>query len=206
MFTRRPVLTGAFLMLAGTGLLFGFFFLGSIYLQHVRGYSALTTGLLFLPMAAAAGGGAQLAGHLGAHIGTRRVAVTALVLVAAGSALLTQLSATASPWLTLLPGLVTGALGIGAIFVTATSSALANVPEHEAGLASGVVSTFHEVGGGIGIAVLSTIAAAGISQGTISGFRHAFILATATAVLAALASAFLIPPGKARAGGGPHGH
>jgi EmrB/QacA subfamily drug resistance transporter len=206
MFTRRPVLIGAFLMLSGTGLLFGFFFLGSIYLQHVRGYSALTTGLLFLPMAAAAGGGAQLAGHLGAHVGTRRIAVTALVLVAAGSALLTQLSATASPWLTLLPGLMTGALGIGAIFVTATSTALANVPEHEAGLASGVVNTFHEVGGGIGIAVLSTVAAAGISQGTMNGFRHAFVLATVTAVLAALASAFLIPPGKARAGGGLHGH
>jgi sugar phosphate permease len=117
----------------------------------------------------------------------------------------TQLSATASPWLTLLPGLVAGALGIGAIFVTATSTALANVPEPEAGLAFDVVNTFHEVGGGIGVAVLSTIAAVGITRGTISGFTHAFILATVIAVVAALASAFLIPPGKARPGGGLHG-
>jgi EmrB/QacA subfamily drug resistance transporter len=201
MFARRPVLIGAFLMLTGTGLLFGYFFLGSIYLQHVRGYSALATGLLFLPMALAAGVGAQLAGPLTRALGTRSVAVTALALVAVGSGLLTQLSATASPWVTLLPGLVAGALGIGAIFVTATSTALANVPEQEAGLASGVVNTFHEVGGGIGIAVLSTVAAAGITQGAIGGFTRAFTVAAFVAVLAALASVFLIPEGKPQPAG-----
>jgi EmrB/QacA subfamily drug resistance transporter len=206
MLTHRPVLTGAFLMLVATGLLFGYFFLGSIYLQHVRGYSALATGLLFLPMAVATAAGAHLASRLGGVIGTRRVAVTALALVAAGSALLTQISATTSPWATLLPGLVTGALGIGAIFVTATSTALADVPPHQAGLASAVISTFHEVGGGIGIAVLSTIAATGITHGTISGFTHAFTLSALTALLAAAGSAFLIPPGKTQPATGMHGH
>jgi MFS family permease len=206
MFARRPVLIGAFLMLVGTGLLFGYFFLGSIYLQHLRGYSALTTGLLFLPMAVAAGAGAHLAGHLAAKAGTRRIAVTALVLVAAGSALLTQISATTSPWVTLLPGLVIGALGIGAIFVTATSTALANVPQQEAGLASGVINTFHEVGGGIGIAALSTIAGTGITHGAITGFGDAFTFSTITALLAAIAALFLIPPGKAQPTGGIHGH
>lgn len=206
MFTRRPVLIGAFLMLVGTGLLFGFFFLGSIYLQHVRGYGALTTGLLFLPMAVAAAAGAHLAGRLAGALGTRRVAVTGLALMAAGSALLTQISATGSPWLTLLPGLVTGALGIGAIFVTATSTALANVPPHEAGVASGVINTFHEVGGGIGVAVLSTIAADGITHGTLSGFTHAFAISAAIAVLAAVAARFLTPPGETPLAGGMHRH
>jgi EmrB/QacA subfamily drug resistance transporter len=206
MFTRRPVLTGAFLMLIGTGLLFGYFFLGSIYLQHVRGYSALTTGLLFLPMAVAAAAGAHLAGRLTAIVGTRWVAVSALLLVAAGSGLLTQLTGTASPWLALLPGLVTGALGIGAIFVTATTTALASAPQHEAGLASGVINTFHEVGGAIGVAVLSTVAAAGITYGHISGFTHAFTVSAVTAAVAAVAATFLIPAGKARLAGGMHGH
>jgi sugar phosphate permease len=104
-----------------------------------------------------------------------------------------------------VPGAPVSSLGIGAIFVTATSTALANVPEHEAGLASGVVNTFHEVGGGIGIAVLSTIAAAGITHGTISGFARAFTLAAATALLAALASAFLIPPRKPQPASGADG-
>jgi len=206
MFTRRPVLTGALLMLAGTGLLFGFFFLGSIYLQHVRGWSALATGLLFLPMAVAAGAGANLGGHLAGVLGTRKVAACALALAAIGSALLTRLNGTASPWLILLPGLVIGAAGIGAVFVTATSTALANVAEHEAGLASAVVNTFHEVGGGIGVAVLSTVAAAGIAGGAVSGFTHAFTVSTAVAVVAALAAVFFIPAGKARPAGGMHGH
>ena len=206
MFTRRPVLTGALLMLTGTGLLFGFFFLGSIYLQHVRGWSALGTGLLFLPMAAGAAAGAHLSSHLAGVLGTRQVAASALALAATGSALLTRLSGTASPWLVLLPGLVIGAIGIGAIFVTATSTALANVAEHEAGLASAVVNTFHEVGGGIGVAVLSTVAAAGITRGAISGFTHAFTLSTVIAIAAALASVFFIPAGKARPAGGMHGH
>ena len=204
-FARRPVLTGAFLMLAGTGLLFGFFFLGSIYLQHVRGWSALATGLLFLPMAAGAAAGAHLGSRLMGVIGTRQVAVPALVLAATGSALLTRLNDTASPWLILLPGLVIGAIGIGAVFVTATTTALANVPAHEAGLASAVVNTFHEVGGGIGVAVLSTIAAASITRGTITGFADAFKASTVIAIAAALAAAFLIPAGKARPAGGMHG-
>jgi hypothetical protein len=98
----------------------------------------------------------------------------------------------------LLPGLVIGAIGIGATFVTATTAALANVAEHEAGLASGVVNTFHEVGGGIGVAVLSTIAAAGITRGAISGFTHAFTVATVIAVVAAAGAALLVPAGKAQ--------
>jgi EmrB/QacA subfamily drug resistance transporter len=206
MFARRPVVIGAFLMLTGTGLLFGYFFLGSIYLQHLRGYSALTTGLLFLPMAVAAGVGAQLAGRLTPALGTRTLAVAALALVAAGSGLLTQLSATGSPWITLLPGLVVGALGVGAIFVTATSTALANVPDREAGLASGVINTCHEVGGGIGIAILSTIAAAGITRDVIGGFTRAFTLAALVAILAALTSVFLIPASKAQSPDDGGGH
>ena len=206
MFTRRPVLTGASLMLIATGLLFGYFFLGSIYLQHIRGYSALATGLLFLPMAVATAAGAHLAARLAAVAGTRWVAVCALLLVAGGSGLLTQLTATASPWLAVAPGLVAGALGIGAIFVTATTTALASTPPEEAGLASGVINTFHEVGGSIGVAVLSTVAAAGITYGHMSGFTHAFTLSAVTAAAAALAAVFLIPAGKAAPAGGMHGH
>ena len=166
----------------------------------------ITTGLLFLPMAVGAGAGANLGGHLAGVLGTRKVAACALALAATGSALLTRLNGTASPWLILLPGLVIGAVGIGAVFVTATSTALANVAEYEAGLASAVVNTFHEVGGGIGVAVLSTVAAAGIAGGAVSGFTHAFTVSTAVAVAAALAAVFLIPAGKARPAGGMHGH
>ncbi|MFE0516087.1 MFS transporter, partial [Streptomyces sp. NPDC058964] len=72
MFTRRPVLAGAFLMLIATALLIAYFFLGSVYLQHVRGLSPLKTGLLFLPVAVATGLGAHLASRLVGRVGSRR--------------------------------------------------------------------------------------------------------------------------------------
>jgi predicted MFS family arabinose efflux permease len=88
----------------------------------------------------------------------------------------------------LLPGLVVASLGVGAVFVTATTTVLALVGPEEAGLASGVVNTFHEVGGSIGVAVLSTIAASGIEHGAIGGFRDAFGLSAAVAATSAPAS------------------
>lgn len=80
MLTRRPVLAGAFLMLVATGILIGLFFLGSFYLQHLRGYSALATGLLFLPVAVGTGLGAHLGSRLVGRLGGRVVAVSGLVV------------------------------------------------------------------------------------------------------------------------------
>ncbi|WP_403551915.1 MFS transporter [Streptomyces iakyrus] len=91
MFTRRPVLAGAFLMLIATALLIAFFFLGSVYLQHVRGFSPLRTGLVFLPVAVATGVGAHLGSRLVGRIGSRTTAVGGMVIAAAGTIPLTQL-------------------------------------------------------------------------------------------------------------------
>ena len=83
---RRPVLAGSFLMLVATGLLVGGFFLGSFTLQHARGYSALRVGLYFLPIAAATGVGAHVAGRLLIRTNTKVVATTGLALAAGGYA------------------------------------------------------------------------------------------------------------------------
>jgi hypothetical protein len=90
---RRPIAAGAFLMLVAAGVLIAGLFLGSQYLQHLRGLSALETGLFFLPPALALMIGAITAGRLVGTIGTRPVAVVALALVAIGNALLIGLSA-----------------------------------------------------------------------------------------------------------------
>src|SRR6266568_3020469 len=82
---RRPVAAGAFLMLVATGLLVGAFFLGSFYLQEVRGYSALHTGLAFLPVAIATVIGAPTAGHAVSHLDRRVLTASALTLAAAGA-------------------------------------------------------------------------------------------------------------------------
>ncbi|MEU8991833.1 hypothetical protein AB0C98_36610 [Streptomyces sp. NPDC048558] len=63
--------------------------------------------------------------------------------------------------------------GLGAVFVTAATTALATVEHREVGLASGVVNTFHEPGGSIGVAVVSTVAAAGFERGSAAGFGDA---------------------------------
>ncbi|GGW80571.1 hypothetical protein ACIP4U_38315 [Streptomyces caelestis] len=79
--------------------------------------------------------------------------------------------------------------------------------EHrEAGLASGVVNTFHEVGGPIGVAVVSTIAASGFEQGAVGGFADAFTVCAAAAAAGAVVALGLVPRGKPQSTGGPHTH
>ncbi|MER7684114.1 hypothetical protein [Streptomyces sp. NPDC097610] len=120
---------------------------------------------------------------------------------AAGTTPLAWLPADGSVYARLLPGLFLASLGIGVVFVTAITTALALVAPREAGLASGVVNTFHEVGGSIGVAVLSTVAASGIEHGAADGFTSAFTLSTITAALSALV---LVPRSRPQPTGGPH--
>ncbi|GGQ20901.1 EmrB/QacA subfamily drug resistance transporter [Actinomadura coerulea] len=207
MLARRPVAAGAFLMLVASGLLISLFFLGSQYLQHARDISALETGLLFLPAALGTGVGAHVAGRLVGSLGTRPVAAAGLALVAAGAGLLTGLSADGRVGLELLPGIVIAAAGVGPVFVAASTSALAHVEHSEAGLASGVINTFHELGAAIGVAVASTIAATGLADvPSIDGFTTAFTVFAVTAAAAALVSLWLVPPGKPQMTVGPHAH
>ncbi|MGV9695074.1 MFS transporter [Streptomyces sp. NPDC003470] len=205
-FARRPVLAGAFLMLVATGLLISYFFLGSAHLQHVRGFGPLRTGLVFLPVAVATGVGAHLGSRLVGVVGSRAVAVGGLAVAAAGTVPLARLSETGGVYATLLPGFAVAALGLGAVFVTATTTALAMVDHREAGLASGVVNTFHEVGGSVGVAIVSTVAAAGLERGSAGGFADAFALCAVVAAVGAVVALPLVPRGRPRTTAGPHVH
>ncbi|MEE4545346.1 DHA2 family efflux MFS transporter permease subunit [Streptomyces sp. V4-01] len=206
MLTRRPVVAGALLMLVATTLLIAGFFLGSVYLQQVRGYSALRTGAAFLPVAVATALGAHLAARLLAAVGARAVAAGDMAVAAAGLALPARLGGTTGVWTVLVPGLAFAAMGVGAVFVTAITTALALVRPEESGLASGVVNTFHEVGGSIGVAVVSTVAASGITRGLPVGFAHAFAVCAAAAAVTALAAPAVVPAGRPRLAGGMRAH
>ncbi|WP_327583754.1 MFS transporter [Nonomuraea sp. NBC_00507] len=206
---RRPVISGTFVMLVATGLMLGLFFISSLYLQHVLGFSALETGLLFLPVAIAITIGAQLGGHLIGRIGGRPVAVASFVVTAAGAALMTRISPDASAYTTLLPGFVLAALGIGPAFVTATTTTMANIPPGENGVASGVINTFHELGGSIGVAVVSTVAASSLvpgSAGGIGGFVAGLTLCAVVAGVTAAVALGLVPAGKPATAFVGHGH
>jgi EmrB/QacA subfamily drug resistance transporter len=192
---RRRVVAGAFLMLVATGLLIAGFFVGSFYLQHLRGYSALTTGLLFLPVAVGTIIGAHSASRAVGRIGPRRVAGSALAIAAIGAGVPAIWSTPA----TVVLGISLAAAGLGATFVAATTTALSDVQHHEAGVTSGVLNTFHEIGGAVGVAAISTIAAASLTaQGTVAttGFTNAFTFSAITAALAALVALVVVPAGR----------
>ncbi|MEV3987196.1 MFS transporter [Nonomuraea sp. NPDC049758] len=204
---RRPVVSGAFVMLVATGLMLGLFFLSSLYLQHVLGYSPLRTGLTFLPVAVAITLGAHLGGRLIGRVGGRPVAVASFLLTAAGAALMTRVSPEAGAFTTLVPGFVLAAVGIGPAFVTATTTTMANVPPGENGVASGVINTFHELGGSIGVAVVSTVAASSLVPGAgAGGFTSGLVLCAVVAGVAAAISLGLVPPGRPAGAFVGHGH
>ncbi|MFD4319822.1 MFS transporter [Streptomyces sp. NPDC058548] len=207
MFTRRPVVVGSLLMLVATALLISFFFVGSMHLQHVHHLDALRTGLLFLPVALTTAIGAHLGSRLVSTAGPRVCATGGLTVAALGCLPLVFVDPASGPWTTLLPSLATASLGLGAVFVTATTTALGLIAPHEAGLASGIVNTFHELGGSIGVALVSTLAltTATTPTPTPAGLTAAYTLCTVTAATAALASPLLIPRGRPHTTGGPHG-
>lgn len=187
---RRPVATGTFLIVMATALMIAMFFLGTFYFQHARDYGALRTGLLFLPIAVATMTGANLTGRLIAAAGPRRLAVAGLVTTAAGMAL----PAFSLHPVTVVIGTAVAGAGTGAMFVVASATALGQVAPHEAGIASGIVSTFHEFGASVGAAVISSVAAASLTGDTLDGFTDGFVLAAVTAAGATLAAGVLTPP------------
>ena len=200
--TRRPVATGTFLILVATALMIAVFFLGSFYLQHHQGYGALRTGLLFLPVAVATILGAQAAGHAIGRAGARAVAVIGLSTAAAGTAI-------AAIWLgpaTVVIGISVGTAGIGAAFVASSVTALSQIAHHEAGTASGLLSTFHEFGAALGVAAVSSIAAVSIAGTTGAGFTDGFTFAAIIAAVAAALALLVVPVVKPPAGATPHAH
>jgi EmrB/QacA subfamily drug resistance transporter len=198
----RPVAAGFGTMLAASGLLISGFFLSSLLLQRVMGLSALSTGLVFLPVAVATIVGAQAAAHLLGRVGGRPVAAVAFTLAALGMALLAGVPADADPVTDVLPGFMLAAAGLGAAFVTATATAMAQVDPQRAGLISGVVNTAHELGAALGVALVSTIAGASIDTASAAGpaatagFGDAFLAGAILAGLVAVAAPVLLPPGR----------
>jgi len=202
---RRPVVAGNLVMLVASGLLLSDFFLASQYLQHVLRLGALRTGLLFLPVALVIGLGTHLGVRVVGRFGGRPAAAAGFALAAVGAALLTRLPAEGNAVLTLLPGFAVSGLGLGAAFVAATTTAMAYVDPHEAGMTSGLINTGHELGASLGIAFVSTLAASSLGNGAggAGGFGTAFTGAAIAAVAMAVVVLWLVPAGRPPAIDGP---
>ncbi|MFF8092632.1 MFS transporter [Streptomyces sp. NPDC016675] len=208
---RSRLLTGAnavqVLMVAA---MYGFQFIGALYLQRVLGYGELATGTAFLPAPVAIGVlmlgfSARTVGRFGAY----RVLMAGLVLIVAGLALLSRAPVDGSYVPDVLPPMLLLAVGFAAAMPALTGLAMTGVREEDAGLASGLFNTTQVVGGSLGLAVLSTLAAdrteglvgegAAPVVATAEGYQLAFRVAVAVAAAALVLAAAVL---RERAGRG----
>jgi len=157
---RLPTVAGANavgLLLGGS--FFAFIFVGTLYMQQVLGYSALQTGLAWLAASVTSVALAGLSQALVTRVSAKLVMALGMGLIGGGILWATAAPVHGSFWADLAgPFFVTGA-GTAFAFITVSIAALAGIGEHEAGLASGLLNTSQQIGGAIGVAVASTVAA-----------------------------------------------
>jgi EmrB/QacA subfamily drug resistance transporter len=181
------------------------FFLGTLYLEHVRHYGALQTGLAFLPWTMTVGAlSLGITARLVNRFGTMRVLITGMLTVIAGLVLLRGAGAHTSFFPTIFLAYFAIGLGIGSAFMPLLSIAMADVPAADAGLGSGIVNVSQQVAGALGLAVLGTVAANHsralelahhpLTSSLIAGYHLAFAIGAATVTVGILAALTLLRP------------
>jgi EmrB/QacA subfamily drug resistance transporter len=202
-FFRRRTPTGANIVGFGLGtMVFGMFFLLSLYMQQVLGFSALKTGVGYLAVALTAIVASGIAQALVTRVGVRPILALGMGLIGGGLIYFTQISPDGSYVADLLPGFLLVGVGLGFAFVPVSIAALSGIPPQEAGLASGLINTSQQIGGALGVAVLTTVSTTRtenlLADGTpqpvafTDGFSLAFWVAAAVAGISLLATLLLL--------------
>jgi MFS family permease len=168
----------------------------------VLGYSAMRTGVAYLTVAGTAIFWSALAAQLVTRVGVKPVLVAGMTFLSAGLIYFTQVSVGGSYLGDLLPGFLLISIGMGFSFVPISIAALAGVRAAEAGLASGLINTSQQIGGALGIAVLSAVAASAtesslaagdaVPAAMTDGFQAAFIGAAAVALVGILVALVVV--------------
>jgi len=181
------------------------FFLGTLYLEHVLHYSALRTGMAFLPWTLTVGIlSLGITAKLIARFGSIRVLVPGLVTVAIGLGLLSTAGIHTSFFPTIFFAYIAIGLGIGSSFTPLLTIAMADVPASDAGLGSGIVNVSQQVAGALGLAVLGTIATShsktleahgqALASSLVSGYHLAFAIGAASVVVAIVTALVVLGP------------
>jgi EmrB/QacA subfamily drug resistance transporter len=200
---RLQTLTGAnvagFVM--GTAM-FSMFLMLTLYMQQVLGYTPIETGFAYLAVAGTAVIWANVAAVAVNRVGVKPALIFGMVLLTAGLIYFTQVSVGGSYWADLFPGFLVLGLAIPFAFVPITIAAVAGTEPQEAGLASGLINTTQQIGGAVGIALLSTIAVTTTDDAVANGdavpialtdgFVNAFWAGAAVAFVGVLVSVFLV--------------
>jgi EmrB/QacA subfamily drug resistance transporter len=185
----------------GTAL-FAMFLMLTLYMQQVLGFSPIETGFAYLAVAGTAVIWANVAAVAVNRVGVKPALIFGMTLLTIGLVYFTQVSVGGSYWVDLLPGFLIIGLAIPFAFVPISIAAFAGTRQEEAGLASGLMNTSQQIGGAVGIAILSTVATSttndAVGDGTqltialTDGFQAAFWTGAAIAFAGVLVSIFLV--------------
>ena len=185
----------------GTAL-FSMFLMLTLYMQQVLHYSPMKTGVAYLAVAGTSIIWANVAAALVGKVGVRPLIATGMGLLAVGMLYFTRIDVGGTYLTALLPGFLIIAVGMAMCFVPISIAALAGVGREEAGLASGLINTTQQIGGAVGIALLSTIAitrtdnklavGTAVPDAMVAGFQLAFLVGAAIAAAGLVAALLLI--------------
>src|SRR6059058_597192 len=210
-FSNRSLAASDATFLLVAAALFGMFFFCTLYLQQVLGFSALKTGVAYLPLSLTLIGASALASRLVDRFTPKPVLSAGLLVSTAGFVLLTRVSGHADYASHVLPAMIVLGAGLGMSFVPITIAATNGVAAGDSGLASGLLNTTQQVGGSLGLAILSSVSTtrtgnalhAGLSlpAALTHGFKGAFVVAAALCTVGIGVAVALLPrrPREARA-------
>jgi MFS family permease len=182
----------------------GMFFLLSLYIQVVMHYEPVQAGIAFLPFPVTLAIVSNTVPRFLSRVGFRRFLMMGSLFLAAGLLWLSQLTLASSYAVGILPAVILMAIGMGMSFISINIAATAGVPANEAGLASGMVNTSQQMGGALGLAILSGVATS-VAQGSahmgpvgalLNGDKSAFLVASMFAGIAFLIATFVIKEQK----------
>ena len=177
-FRVRSLLTANLTMFLVFSGMFAMFFFNTLYIQRVLGYHPLKAGVAFLPFTAGIMISAGIASGFAPRIGVRPVAAAGMILTAIGMLFFARMPVHGSYAVDVLPGMILASLGMGAVFMPLTLIATTGLEDEDQGLASGLFNTSQQIGGALGLAILSTIAASKTHGGSpaqlVHGFHYAF--------------------------------
>ena len=212
-FSNRSLAASDATMLVVVAALFGMFFFVTLYLQQVLGYSALKTGLAYLPLSLTIIGASALASRSVNRFGPKSVLVAGLFVATAGFVLLSRISGHGDYTSHVLPAMIVLGAGLGTSFVPITIAATNGVAVGDSGLASGLLNTTQQVGGSLGLAILSSVSntrltsalhgGSSLPAALTHGFKGAFVLAAVLCAVGAVVAVALLP-GRRREPGDAH--
>lgn len=203
-FKIRNVVGANLMMIPISASMMGLFFLMALYISLVLGYSPIKTGFAFLPFPIILSFVARRVARFVMRFGYKPFLITGIVIVALAMGWLSRMPVEGHYWPDLLPAILAMPVGMGLIFMPLTVAATAGVPGNEAGLISGMVSTSQQMGGALGLAILSGVAASAAASfqsdnpmaAMVHGYQTAFLTACAFLVVALLMALFVIKQPK----------